>query len=135
MALLESTVVGTMQPAPFNYRYPDDTSFEEALNAYGLTRDQATAPIHVRAGETVDLHDLAVPHVLRTSDVAQFKAWIGVPDAWIESNTLEGLPAVPPAPWTTVDFTAGPQLTARRWTARPTAAATPLRRPSPPLAS
>lgn len=115
MALLEGTVVGTNQPAPVNYRYPDDTSFEEALSAYGLTRDQAAAPIHVRAGETIDLHDLAVPQVLRTSDVAQFKAWIGVPDAWIENNTLEGLPEIPSEPWTKNAATTVEQLTEQEW--------------------
>jgi hypothetical protein len=115
MALLESTVVGTNQPSPVNYRYPNDSSFDEALSAYAMTRDHAVTEVHVRAGETVDLRDLAVAQLAQTADVTQFKAWIGVPDEWIERQELEGLPEIPTAPWTKTDATAVEQLTEEEW--------------------
>jgi len=79
-------------------RYSLDRSFDDTVAAYGLRSSDAIS-LTVPAGARLALSDLATPVLRATADIAQYKEWIGLSDALVEQETLEGLPALPKHAW------------------------------------
>ena len=78
--------------------YETNFSFQDALNAYGMTRaDVEVDELIVRRGETLVLRERLTGRPLETGSVTQFKEWIGLADSIAERYPLEGLPELPRA--------------------------------------
>jgi len=76
-----------------------DRSFDETVAAYGLTTSIAVPSIIVPPREQVVLSNIATPVLRKTADIAEFKEWIGMSNALIEQEPLDGLPALPKNAW------------------------------------
>jgi len=79
-------------------RYSLDRTFDDTLAVYGLRNSDAIS-LTVPAGQRLVLSEIAMPVLRATADIADYKEWIGLSDAHVEQETLEGLPALPRHAW------------------------------------